>query len=146
MSRVPEVLDALVTAFRASPGLQDVEVTDGPQMSNSTASDWICVGYDGDPEGEFQSAHVELDWTALSAKRGESMQIPVTVIVSRGSTEIKPARDDAFAYYETISALMPTLKVPQTRVAIGVNGFYQIQDKEGVHIRLALTVVADTLG
>lgn len=146
MSRIPGVLDALVSAFRASPALAEVEVTDGPQMSNSASPDWVCVGYDGDPEGEFVSADVELDWTGLNTKRGEAMQIPVTVIVSRGSTEIKPARDDAFAYYDAISAITPTIRVPQTRVYVGVNRLHQIQDDKGVHVHLALIVLADTLG
>lgn len=147
MSRIPEVLDALVSAFQGSPTLRDAVVTDGPLMSNSSAPDWICVGYDGDPEGEFIAASVELDWTgALSPQRGESMDIPVTVIVSRGSTDVKAARDAAFAYYGALADLLPSLDVPQTQVFVGINSFRQVQDTEGVHAFLALTVHADTLG
>lgn len=147
MSRIPQVLDALVSAFQGSTALRDAVVTDGPLVSNSAASDWVCVGYDGDAEGEFIAASVELDWTGdLSPQRGESMDIPVTVIVSRGSTDVRAARETAFAYYDAISELMPALDVPQSRVFVGVNSFRQVQDSNGVHALLMLTVHADTLG
>lgn len=148
MSKIPALLDALVTAFRAAPALRDVEVTDGPQMSNSGASDWVCVGWDGDPEGDYLAASVELDWTSLGTGRGESIDVPVVVLVSRGSTEIKPARDAAFAYYDAISAVFrdPTLGIPQVQAFVGMNGLYQVQDDKGVHARLSLAIRCNSLG
>ena len=41
-SRIPELIDALVAAFRADAGLEGVEVTDGPQVTDSQAA-MICL-------------------------------------------------------------------------------------------------------
>lgn len=148
MSRIPEVIDALVAAFRNSPELSDVEVADGPLVSDGSAPDWLCVGFDGDPEGSFEAAVSEEAYNDLYGTRGEQVTLPVTVVVSRGDTDVRDARDRAFQILAAVRALFladPTIAGPQTQTAVGSTRLTQVQADNGIEIRLALSVVCNTL-
>jgi hypothetical protein len=149
MSKIPTLLDALVSAFQGAAGLSDAEVTDGPVVTDSAAPDWVVVGFDGDPEGDFTAAFTESDWNSLGVSRGEQINIPVAVVVSRGDTEVRPAREAAFAYYSAISEILsadPTLGIPQTQAAVTTSSLHQSQTTNGIQVRLALDVTCNTLG
>lgn len=149
MSKVPVLLDALVAVCQGLPGLSGAEVTDGPVVTGSAAPDWVVVGFDGDPGGDFQAATVEADWTDLATGRGEQIRIPVTIVVTRGDTDVKTARDEAFAYSSAITGALradPTLGVPQVQAAAAETRLNQLMTQDGVEVRLMLTVLCNTLG
>lgn len=148
MSSIPAVIDALVAAFRAAPSLSDVEVDDGPLVSDGTAPDRVCVGFDGDPEGTFEAAVSEEAFNDLYGTRGERIEVPCAVIVSRGDTDVREARDRAFQILATVRDLFladPTLAGPQTQTAVGSTRLTQVQTQNGIEVRLALSVTCETL-
>ncbi|MEU0041318.1 hypothetical protein ABZ063_47185, partial [Streptomyces sp. NPDC006333] len=66
-SRVPALIDALVSALQAAPDLSTVRVVDGPLVTDSAAREWVFVGYDGDDEGDFITAATIQEWAGLGA-------------------------------------------------------------------------------
>lgn len=149
MSKIPAVIDALVSALQGAPGLSDVEVMDGPVMSDGTAPDWVCVGFDGDPNGSFESATAEAAYNDLYTTRAEQITVPCSVVVSRGDTDVSEARTRAFTIYDAVAAVFatnPGIAGPQTQSAVESTRLNQVQTSEGIEVRLALAVVCNTLG
>ncbi|MEU1596203.1 hypothetical protein ABZ468_25925 [Streptomyces sp. NPDC005708] len=147
MSRVPALIDAVTGRLALDVGLKAVRVTDGPEVSEDKAREWILVGYDGDPEGEFQSATTEEDWASLSTSRSERIELPLTVLVRRGDTDVKAARVRIYEIAAVIRAVFrndPTVGLPGTTAAITGSTLYQAQTVEGIQARLLLTVGVET--
>lgn len=148
MSQIPNVLDALVSAFQAAPALADVEVQDGPVVSDGDAPDWLCVGFDGDPDGAFEAAVSEEAYNDLYGTRGEQITVPCAVVVARGDTDVREARGRAFQILATVRGLFladPSLVGPQTQTATGSTRLTQVQTQNGIEIRLALSVTCESL-
>lgn len=93
-SRVPATIDALVTSWTTAGAL----VWDGPVVTGNY-SDCIHVGYDGDPDGAFQTADFDSEWAGLGAKaRDEEFDILCAVVALVGDEAggTKLARDTAY--------------------------------------------------
>jgi len=93
-SRVPATIDALVTSWDAT----GATVWDGPIVTGED-QDCIHVGYDGDPDGDYQTADFDSEWAGLGAKaRDEEFDIPCAVVALVGDDGgTKLARDNAYA-------------------------------------------------
>src|SRR5215470_17872349 len=148
-SRVPELIDNLVAALQAAPGLDGVQVVDGPLVSSSAAREWVFVGYDGDPEGEMQAASASQEWAGLGAKaKNEIIALNCCVMVLDGSTEVKPARDRAFAVFgdvESVARSDVALGLPPPTVcSIAEHSFYAEQTTDGLRGRLPFTIICTT--
>lgn len=92
-SHVPTTVDAVLARLESV-----VKTWDGPVVSGDF-DDAVFVGYDGDPDGEFQAIanHVQ-SWASLGAKkRNESFSIICAVCVLLGDDIVKVARDKGYA-------------------------------------------------
>ncbi|MFF7899954.1 MULTISPECIES: hypothetical protein [unclassified Streptomyces] len=142
-SRVPEVIEALVALGQADSLLKGVVVADGPQVTDSAAMEWLVVGFDGDPSGDFEAAESIGGWTGLGTRRDETFQITVAAIVNRGDTDIVAARRRAYEIAERVVAWLsasPNLGLLAVEAAIGTTRLVQDQTEQGAHARLLLTV------
>lgn len=145
-SRVPEVLDALVALATADAALADVRVSDGPEVTDSSARDWLIVGFDGDPAGDFQAAQTVGGWAGLGAgHREEQFQVMVAAIAQRGDTDVRAARTRAYeigARVEEWLAADPSIGLGRGEVeaAIEASQLTQDQTSQGVQAVLLLTV------
>lgn len=142
-SRVPELIDALLAKSRPIPGLTDVAVTDGPEVSGSTARDWLLIGFDGDPGGEFLAAQTVGGWSSLSTGREEQLQVTCAAIANRSDTDVRAARQRVYEIGACLEELLrrdPSLGLASLQVAIEASQLVQDQTDQGVQARLLLTV------
>ncbi|MFB7595758.1 hypothetical protein [Streptomyces sp. NPDC056160] len=148
-SRVPELIDAFLAALQASAGLSGVRVVDGPLVSNSAATEWVFVGYDGDPSGEFATASTSQQWAGLGAKaKNEDILLTGAVLVQRGSTAVRDCRlrcYGIFAAVETVVRADPALGLPPPTVcSISETSFHTEQTERGVQARMPFTLTCST--
>ncbi|WP_435643364.1 hypothetical protein ACR9VJ_18120 [Streptomyces sp. H49] len=144
-SRVPEVIDALVALGQAEAAaeLAGVQVTDGPEVTGSGASDWLIIGFDGDPDGDFRAAQTVGGWAGLGSGREEQWQVTVAAIASRGDTEVRAARERAYEIGARVEAWLradPSLGLRSLEAAIEASQLTQDQTDQGVQAVLLLTV------
>lgn len=142
-TRVPAAIDALVTALEAvlDPGI----VYDGPELTGDAPPVVVCVGYDGDPEGDMRAVE---NWaqTWLPAlgqqRREESFDVLGCVIAFSGDTSVKDRRDAVFATFGTFETAIRAA----ANVALGLGApaqaefsageFYQEQTGSGLQGRI----------
>lgn len=142
-SRVPEVLERLVALGKADSELSGVEVADGPQVTESAASDWLVIGFDGDPSGDFEAAQSVGGWSDLRTGREEQFQITVAAIANRGDTDIVAARRRAYEIGTRVEAWLqadPSIGLPSLEAAIEATRLTQNQTDQGAQAVLLLTV------
>jgi hypothetical protein len=142
-SRVPELIDTLVQMGQTDPELKGVTVADGPEVTEDTAQDWLIVGFDGDPGGDFQAAQTVGGWAGLGPRREEQFQITVAAIASRGDTDVRAARTRAYEIGSRVEAWLraaPSLGLEGLEAAIEASQLTQDQDDTGVQAVLLLTV------
>jgi hypothetical protein len=143
-SRLPELIDAVTARAGAVSGLAGVMVTDGPQVTDSDAREWLIVGFDGNPEGEFEAGQTSGGWATLGTDREEQLQLVVAVIVMRGDTDVRAARQRAYEIAAPVEQLLgadPSLGMRSAEVAIGGTQLVQEQTSNGVQVRLLLQLV-----
>lgn len=148
MSRVPDLIDALVARLRTDEALAGVGVTDGPEITEADLDDWVLIGYDGDPTGMFLSAASEEEWAGLGVSREETIQIPVTLLARRGDTDVRAARNRVYALGDTVKTILradPTIGLPGVQSAIGSTALFQTQSDQGIQTRLVLTLACRTI-
>ncbi|RPE44162.1 hypothetical protein EDD90_7392 [Streptomyces sp. Ag109_O5-1] len=148
-SRVPDLIDALVAALQASGGLTGVKVVDGPVVTDSAAEEWVFVGYDGDPEGDFTAATAQQEWAGLGAKKkNEDITVTCAVLVQRGSTDVRACRVrtyEVLAAVESVLRADPSLGFPTPTVcAVTEHAFHPEQTPDGIQGRLPFTVTCTT--
>lgn len=142
-SRIPEVIAALVGLATTDPELEGVRVADGPEVSDTAAPDWLVVGFDGDPTGDFEAAQSVTEFVGLSTRREETFQVTVAAISNRGDGDIVAARARAYEIGGRVEAWLeasPTLGLPEVEARIGATRLSQGQDSQGAQVVLLLTV------
>ncbi|MET8826526.1 hypothetical protein ABZX40_28365 [Streptomyces sp. NPDC004610] len=142
-SRVPEVIEALAALARTDPELMDVEVADGPEVTESAALEWLIVGFDGDPSGDFEAAQSVTEAAGLSTSREEQFQITVAAVANRGDTDIVAARARAYEIGGRVVAWLretPSLGLDGLEAGIGATRLVQDQTEQGAQARVLLTV------
>ncbi|MEW2635939.1 hypothetical protein AB0903_30955 [Streptomyces sp. NPDC048389] len=142
-SRVPEVLDTLVQMGQTDPELDGVTVTDGPEVTEDSAQDWLIVGFDGDPDSDFVAAQTVGGWAGLGTRREEQFQVTVAAIASRGDTDVRAARMRAYEIGARVEAWLdaaPSLGLEGLEAAIEASQLTQPQLDTGVQAVLLLTV------
>lgn len=143
-SRVPEVIDALVTLGTQPDVLPGVRVLDGPVVTQDQANEWLLVGYDGDAVGDFDAGQGQGGWSDLGTGREELFNVTVAVVVSRTAQQIREARQRAYEIADVVDGWLKadaTLGLPGLEAGIETSGLVQEQTDGGVRVRLLLTVV-----
>lgn len=144
-SRVPNLIDNFLAALNAASGLDGVEIVDGPLVSDSAATEMVIVGFDADPEGEYEAASTTQTWAGIGAKRkNEEIQLVGAVLVRKGSVKVKPLRDRVFAIFAEVEAVVradPSMGLPPPTVcAITDTSFRTPQTTRGIDGRLLFTL------
>lgn len=149
-SRVPEVIEALVALGRTEPayepgddGTPGVTVADGPQVTDDASPDWLVVGFDGDPNGDFEAATSVGGWADLGTGREEEFQVTVAAIANRGDTDIVTARKRAYEIAARVEAWLradPSLGLRSLEAAIAGTRLTQDQTDQGAQAVLLLSV------
>lgn len=98
MSRIPAVLDALVTAFRARSALADI-VRDGPRLDQAKDGSFVVVGHDGsqdDTDGAAGSSEREFVGIGANNRRDQTISVTCAAVAWYGDNypaAAKAARD-----------------------------------------------------
>lgn len=149
-SRVPEVIDALVQLARAESAYEantdhphGVFVADGPQVTDDPAPDWLVIGFDGDPNGDFEAAQTVGGWSDLGTSREEEFMVTVAAISNRGDVDIVAARKRVYDIAARVEAWLrvdPSLGLSALEAAIGGTRLVLDQTEDGASARLLLSV------
>lgn len=145
-SRIPTAIDALVTRLRSTTALDGVDVHDGPFLTSDPGPEQVYVGYDGDPEGEFQAVESSEEFIGIGAKRKrESYSITCSLLAARGDADVQKARNRAFELYNAVNTELRSdnaLGIPPPVVAaIRTSGFFMEQDPSvGIQARIVFMV------
>lgn len=145
-SRVPELIDALVALATTEIAPQGVRIADGPEVTEDPAEEWLIVGYDGDPNGDFEAASTLGGWSDLSTGREEQFQVTVAVIVNGGETDVRATRVRAYeiaGLLETLLRADPSVGLPSLQAAIEATRLLPDQTDTGAQARLLLTVAGN---
>lgn len=143
MSRVPEVIDRLVELGKADEQLKDVAVADGPEVAETPMADWLVIGFDGDPSGDFEAAESIAAYTDLGIRREEQWQITVAAIANRGDTDVVAARRRAYEIGNRVAVWIgsdPTLGLRELEATVSAMRLVQDQTEQGASARLLITV------
>ncbi|MCI3277525.1 hypothetical protein [Streptomyces cylindrosporus] len=148
-SRVPELIDNFVAALTAASGLSGVQVVDGPFVTDSAATEWVFVGYDGDPEGEYMTAQTTQEWAGLGAKaKNEAILLTCAVLVRRGTTDVKACRKRTFEIFAEVEAVVradPSVGMPPPSIcSIAEHTFHTEQTDRGIQGRMPFTLTSST--
>jgi len=142
-SCVPEVIGALVALGRVDDALDGVVISDGPEVTDTAAREWLVVGFDGDPEGDFQAAQTVGGWSDLRTGREETFQVTVAAIASRGDTDVPAARRRAYEIGAVVEGWLradPSIGLPSLEAGVEGTRLTQDQTDQGVQVVLLLTV------
>ncbi|MFD6324192.1 hypothetical protein ACFWOL_15280 [Streptomyces sp. NPDC058442] len=128
---------------KADPELAGVRVADGPEVTGDSNPDWLIVGFDGDPSGDFEAAESASEYSGLSTRLEEQWQITVAAIANRGDTEIVAARKRAYEIGGCVVAWLrasPNLGLRELEAGVGAMRLVQDQTEQGASARLLITV------
>jgi hypothetical protein len=143
-SRIPAVIDALVSTFAAA--LPNVQVFDGPWITVPD-SDYLTVGW----TPAFETATGQQTWAGLGNKaRDEQIDVPCYCDSFSGATTVSDRRNAAFAMFaaaETAIRNDPTLGgvIPNPGWAqIGTYNDRTEQTEAGVEVGVVFHVLVQT--
>ncbi|MFD4259959.1 hypothetical protein ACFWR9_20660 [Streptomyces sp. NPDC058534] len=142
-SRIPEVIARLVALGDGDTELADVQVSDGPEVTETGASDWLIFGFDGDQTGDFEAAQSVSDWTDLGAGREEQFEVTCAAVAKRGDTDIVAARARVHEIGARVEAWVqadPTLGLDALLASVARTRLVQDQTDTGAQAVLLLTV------
>lgn len=112
---MPSRVFAAIDATAAIVAAADANVIDGPGAIGDT-KDFVYVGYDGDPEGEWQAAQLDQEWAGIGNKSRDETFDVVCAAVSRYSADsVKVSRDRVQAQFTLVEAAIlanPSLGLP----------------------------------
>lgn len=144
-SKVPEVIDALVTAFSAQPELEGVTVWDGPRVSKSTPREMLAVGFTG-VEGEAGAeSTTEPDGMAVSPDR-ETLLVRCAAAVLAGSNDIAAARRRAYDIFAAAGQAIvrdPRLGDVVLQASVGSHTLSQDQTTSGAQATVTFDVACE---
>jgi hypothetical protein len=151
-TRVPDAIDALVAALETVLG--SAMVFDGPEITGDAPPVVVCVGYDGDPDGDMQAvANWEQTFQGMQAgtqRRAEAFDVLGCVVAFSGDVDVKTRRDAVFATFGQVAAVLRAqinvgLGLPQpTRVEFASGSLFQEQTTGGMQARIPFTVHVET--
>lgn len=139
-SRVFDAINKVVDLVRIAGG----NVIDGPTVIGDNL-DFVFIGYDGDPDGDWSSATIAQDWAGIGTKRrDEFFDIVGAAVSSYTADDNKTARAKVQAQFTLVeSAILadPSLGFSPPCVA-GVNPIQLFA--EGGQYRLTFVIRVQT--
>lgn len=145
-SAVPTTITALVAVLETvlDPGI----VYDGPEITGEAPPVVVCVGYDGNPDGDFRAVeNWQQTWAGLGAQRkDESFDIVGCVVAFSGDVTIGDKRSQVFATFGAVetalrAATTTSLGLAAPAMAQFTAGeYYQEQTTGGLQCRIPWTI------
>ncbi len=102
-SIAPALLDALLAAFRAHPGLHGVRVWDGPALPASD-QDTLAVGGAGTERDDPEVTSVFTNGGL--GQRAEAVDVAIQVVSWTGDTDMRPRRERVYAIVTAVDAAL----------------------------------------
>jgi hypothetical protein len=97
-TRMFAAIDAVIAIFEAA----GVNVVDGPTVVGDVR-DYVFVGYDGDPDGDWVAAEGDQDWAGIgTTKRDETFEIWGAVVSRYSADPPKTSRDRVQAQFTLV--------------------------------------------
>ena len=145
-STLPQAMTNLVAILKAEAGLAGVTIKDGPEVTDSDATEVLAVGYLG-PDDD-SSASGEYAFGDLgSATNRESYTINCAIAVAYGDEgDIAGARARAFAIYAAAGKAVTdniTLRKAVMKADLGAWSLRQDMATGGMYQRLRFDVTCD---
>lgn len=143
-SRVPAVLDALVSIWSAAPGLGDI-VQDGPIPLQGAGTEVLTVGYDGGQEGISVDGALEFASLCPEPQR-EAFTVVCLIAVLNGSGDVRAARVRAYELLSAASAAVTadiTLGGVVIEAGVTSQSLRQLQADNGALVKLGFSIACD---
>lgn len=144
-STVPDVVDALVVAFRGAPDLVGVRVFDGPDTDASSQTEALLVGLGSEEDPTAVDGHSSREGLS-NARDREQYGVRCVLIVLNGSGKIAVARRRAYALLGAVGGLLAAdqrLGGAVMTAQLGTHSYSQDQTEQGAHAVIAFTVDVD---
>lgn len=144
-STAPGVIDAILAAWQAAPGLAGVTVYDGPQPTASGLQEAMVVGYTDEQTPDAVDGTSDIEGVAVGPTR-EQYTVQCAALVRNGAGDITAARERAYALASAAGATLtadPTLGALVLNAHIGTHALRQTQDQSGALATLLLGVAVD---
>lgn len=142
-SRVPDVLDRLVSIARAASELDGVVVRDGPALEQDTDLQVLYIGWGGGTEDTDVETQVSEDDLAGSPSQ-ETTTIRCTAWARSGDTDITTVRGQVYAIVSGLGAAIDRdrrLGGLVMRAMIGGHALTQQQTSRGAQAAITFEVV-----
>lgn len=151
-TRVPDAITALLAAFAAAVG--SGSVFDGPEITGVVPAVAVCVGYDGDDEGDFEAIRDwEQTWIGMQSGqevRAERFDIVCCLIAFAGDVDVATRRAQATAVFGQLNAALRNpvnrgLGLPQPSTAeFSAGSMRTPQTDRGLEVRIPFSVHVET--
>lgn len=152
VSRYAVVADAVMATLYdlSDTGLALVAIFDGPPVVTSYSSDFLFIGWTGDPDNDLAGTiRQNYHDTGPTATRDEYVEINGSVIVGRGDNEMSLARTRAveiLGVMESAFRANPSLGLADLlRVEVSDGTVRQVRDGEGIAVEIDFTITATSL-
>lgn len=151
-TRVHDAITATVAALQAGTTASLAAVVDGPFLTGEDPTSAVYVGYDGDPEGDFNATeNWSQDWAGLGAQRkNESFDIVGCVISWSGDVTVADRRATALAVLGAVESDLRAaanigLGLPQPTTVMWASGqLFQEQGPRGLQARIPFSISVRT--
>lgn len=151
-TRVDAAILATVAALEAGTTATLATVVDGPFLTGDDPETAVYVGYDGDPEGDFNATeNWAQDWAGLGAQRkNETFDIVGCVISWSGDVSVPERRATALAVLAAVESDLRAaanigLGLPAPTVAAWASGqLFQEQGPKGLQARIPFSISVQT--
>lgn len=154
-TRVPEVIDHLVSTFTAAVtgDPESVLVVDGPAGTNlNNGRPLLLVGSRGLDEDDQDAVTSSQDWRYTgSRRRTETVTVVCSLWVTGGETDMAARRERAYTLLdllaESLRSSMDALSVAGRVTELGITevGHRSTQSSRGAEIALTFTVTANAI-
>lgn len=144
-SRVPDVVDALVDAFKVAEEFTDVTVWDGPELSGTVVLEMLSVAFTGDDnDSDVQSTSVA-EGLGGGIDR-ETFTVRCSAAVLKGNSNMRAARRRAYELCSAAGAVLardPSLGRLVLRARLGQHTFKQMQTDRGAQALVVFGIDID---
>lgn len=146
LSTVPAALGGLVSTLRAADALSGVQVSDGPVVGGSAATEVVIVGWTGD-DGATEAVEGSDEIGDLGGSRSrEQYTIHSAILVTRGSADIAAARTRAYELLAVVGGALaadPRLGGAVMMAQLELVNLRQAQTQRGAQASVLFDVAVD---